>query len=39
MTIKFIKNFRDLYVPKDDIECESFTAISIESLLVCENKY
>ena len=39
MKIKFIRNFRDLYVPKDDIECESFTGISIESLLVCENKY
>ena len=26
-------------MPKDDIECESFTAISIDSLLVCENKY
>ena len=24
---------------KDDIECESFTVISIDSLLVCDNKY
>ena len=24
---------------EDDIECESFTAISIDSLLVYENKY
>ena len=26
-------------MPKDDRECESFTVISIDSLLVCENKY
>ena len=26
-------------MPEDDIKCESFTAISIDSLLVCENKY
>ena len=26
-------------MPKDDIECESFTVISIDSLLVCDNKY
>ena len=32
-------NFRGLNVPEDDIECGSFTVISIESLLVCENKY
>ena len=24
---------------KDDTECEPFTVISIDSLLVCENKY
>ena len=32
-------NFRGLYVPQDDIECEYFTVISIDSLLVYENKY
>ena len=26
-------------MPEDDIKCESFTAISIDSLLVYENKY
>ena len=26
-------------MPEDDIECESFTAISIDSLIVQENKY
>ena len=26
-------------MPEDDIECESFTVISIDSLLVYENKY
>ena len=26
-------------MPEDDIECEFFTAISIDSLLVYENKY
>ena len=26
-------------MPKDDIECESFTVISIDFLLVYENKY
>ena len=36
---KFYSNFRDLNVPEDDIGCESFTVISIGSLLVCENKY
>ena len=36
---KVYTNFRGLNVPEDDIECESFTVISIESLLVCENKY
>ena len=28
-----------LNVPEDDIECESFIVISIDSLLVCDNKY
>ena len=32
-------NFRGLNVPKDDIEWESFTVISIDSLLVYENKF
>ena len=32
-------NFCGLNVPEDDIECESFTVISIDSLLVYENKY
>ena len=36
---KFCSNFRDLNVPEDDVGCESFTVISIDSLLVCENKY
>ena len=31
---KFCTNFCDLNVPKGDIECESFTVISIDSLLV-----
>ena len=32
-------NFRGLNVPEYDIKCESFTVISISSLLVYENKY
>ena len=36
---KFYTNIRDLYVPEGDIECESFTVISIYSLLVCDKKY
>ena len=36
---KVYTNFRGLNVPEDDIECESFTVISIDSLLVYENKY
>ena len=32
-------NFCGLNVPEDDIECESFTVISIDSILVYENKY
>ena len=31
-------NFRGLNVTEDDIDCESFTIISIDSLLVYENK-
>ena len=36
---KVYTNFRGLNVPEDDIECESFTVISIDSLLVYDNKY
>ena len=32
-------NFRGLNVPEDDIKCKSFIVISIDSLLVYENKY
>ena len=32
-------NFRSLNVPEDDIQYESFTVISIDCLLVYENKY
>ena len=35
---KVYPNFSGLSVPEDDIECESFTVISIDSLLVYENK-
>ena len=31
---KVYTNFRGLNVPEDDIECESFTVISINSLLI-----
>ena len=36
---KVYTNFRGLNVPEDDMECESFTVISIDSLLVYDNKY
>ena len=36
---KVYSNFCGLNMPEDDIECESFTVISIDSLLVYENKY
>ena len=36
---KVYTNFCGLNVPEDDMECESFTVISIDSLLVYENKY
>ena len=36
---KVYNGFRDLNVSEDDTECESFTVISIYSLLVYENKY
>ena len=36
---KDYNNFRVLDAPEDAVECESFTIISIDSLLVYENKY
>ena len=33
---KVYTNFRDLNAPEDGLECECFTIISIDSLLVCE---
>ena len=36
---KVYSNFRGLDVPEDDIECKSFTVISIDSLLVYDKKY
>ena len=36
---KVYTNFCGLNVPEDDIECESFTVLSTDSLLVYENKY
>ena len=36
---KVYTNFRDLNLPEDDIECESFTVISIDSLFVYDEKY
>ena len=36
---KVYTNFCGLNVPEDDIECESFTVIFINSLLVYKNKY
>ena len=36
---KVCANFRGLNGPKDDIECESFTVIFIDSLLIYDNKY
>ena len=36
---KIYTNARGLNVPEDDIECQYFTVISINSLLVYENKY
>ena len=35
---KVYTNFRGLNVAEDDIECESFTVISIDSLLVYDKK-
>ena len=36
---KVYTNFHGLNVPEDNIECWSFTVISIDSLFVYENKY
>ena len=36
---KIYTNFRGLNMSEDDTECESFTLISIDSLLIYENKY
>ena len=36
---KVYTNFCGLNVPKNDIECESFTVIFIDSLLVYNSKY
>ena len=36
---KVYTDFRGLNVPEDDIECESFTVISIDSLLGYKSKY
>ena len=36
---KLYTNFRGLNVPKNDLECESFTVFSIDFLPVYENKY
>ena len=36
---KVYTNFRGLNMPEDDIECESFIVISIDSLLVYDSKY
>ena len=36
---KVYTKFGGLNVPEDDAICESFTVISIDSLLVYENKY
>ena len=35
---KFYINFCELNFPEDDIECESFTVITIDSLLLSEKK-
>ena len=36
---KVYTDFHGLNVPEDDVECESFTVISIDSLLVYDKKY
>ena len=35
----FYANFHGLNVLEDDVECDPFTVISIDSLLVYQNKY
>ena len=37
--MNFCTNFRDIKVPEDDVECKSFTVISIDSLFIHQNKY
>ena len=36
---KVYTNFRGLNMPEDDIQCDSFTVISIDSLVIYDNKY
>ena len=36
---KIYTNFRSLNVPEDDIKCESFKVISIDSLLIHDKKH
>ena len=36
---RYVKTKIRIYVPEDDLECESFTVISIEFLLFHENKH
>ena len=36
---KVYTNFRGLNMPEDDIQCDSFTDISIDSLVIYDNKY
>ena len=36
---KVCANFRGVNAPEDDIECESFTVISINFLIVYKSKY
>ena len=36
---KLYSNLRGLNVPEDGVECESFTVISIDSLLYYNSKY
>ena len=36
---KVYTNFRELNVPEDVVECDSFTIIFVDSLLVYENKH
>ena len=39
MAIKFILTFCGLNVPENDINVNFFTAVSIDSIVVYENKY